>query len=138
MAILIISPKKTTSVSRKEAGNAFLEKTFNRADSALQCKLIMASFRYSGNFENPFRLPAEAFTAPLKKKKISSPLNKLKLSLKGVLLKEKPLAILEDENGKTYICGTGEKIQEEIVASIEENRVTLSGSGGRYTLTVKE
>jgi hypothetical protein len=135
--IALIAPHSTSNNVKKSNDDIF-SKAFALADSALKCKPKTGSFEYSGVFENPFRLLAETFAAPAKKKNSASSLGRIKLVLKGVLLKEKPLAILEDEKGKTFICGIGEKISEDAVESIEANRVTLRGSQGSYTLTVKE
>jgi hypothetical protein len=66
------------------------------------------------------------------------PGSQVKLTLKGVLLKKQPLAILEDESGKTYICGVDETVKEQRVVKIESTSVTLRNSLGAYTLTVKE
>ena len=128
-----------TAVSRvRQSSDDVLFTVFKRADSALECNPKTDVFKYNGNFENPFRLLSEAFAPPVKKKDASSSMARTTLTLKGVLLKEQPLAILEDGTGKTFICGIGEKIQEHIVESIGPNRVTLRGSQGAVTLSVKE
>jgi hypothetical protein len=66
------------------------------------------------------------------------PESQVKLTLKGVLLKKQPLAILEDSLGKTYICGVDETVKEQRVEKIESNRIFLRNSLGSYILTVKE
>ncbi len=135
---LLISPRPMVAPgARSVQDDDGLLSNFTRADHALKCKPMTDAFRFSGNFDDPFRLPSEAFAAPVKKKN-PSPAARINLTLKGVLLKERPLAILEDGAGKTFICGIGETIQEHTVASIEPNRITLRGSGGVYTLSVKE
>jgi hypothetical protein len=113
-------------------------KAFTLADSALKYKPPSTAFEYTGGFENPFRLLSETFAAPVKRSPTVAMLGPIKLTLKGVLLKEKPLAILEDESNKTFICSIGDKIGEDFIESIEANRVTLRGKRGPYTLIVKE
>jgi hypothetical protein len=125
----------------KHAETAPEEKVFSSmaavADSALKYRPKSSSARFNGNFENPFRSAGEAF-APSVKKSAPLPGSQVKLTLKGVLLKKQPLAILEDESGKTYICGVDETVKEQRVVKIESTSVTLRNSLGAYTLTVKE
>jgi hypothetical protein len=136
--IALIAPHPAVALAARQKGDDFFPAALTMADSALTCKPKTVPFQYLGNFENPFLLASEAFAPPVKKNKASASLTGIKLVLKGVLLKERPLAILEDETGKTYICGVGDTIQRDFVASIEADRVTLRGNGGPYTLTVKE
>ena len=133
----LISPHPTVVSRIRQSGGDVLLTVFSRADSALKCKPTADVFKYDRNFENPFRLLSEAFAPPVKTKNASSA-TRITLTLKGVLLKEQPLAILEDGTGKTFICGIGEKIQEHTVESIEPNHVTLRGSQGKFTISVKE
>jgi hypothetical protein len=135
---VLIAPHATSVPNARRHEDDVLLAVFNRAGNALKCRPRTDAFTYDGNFENPFRLLSEAFASPVKKKTASSSTAQITLTLKGVLLKERPLAILEDGSGKTFICGIGEKIQELVVESIEPNRVTLRGSQGAYTLSVKE
>ena len=136
--IALVAPTPATALNIRENKNDAFSGVIALADSALKCRPKTDALHYEAVFENPFSLLSEAFSAPVKKKNASSSLQQVKLTLKGVLLKEQPLAILEDTTGKTYICGIGEKIQENIVESIEPNRVTLRGSQGVYALSVKE
>ena len=108
------------------------------ADSALKTAPKIAGPAFTGQFENPFKTPAEAFAPPAQKTVKASPESQVKLTLKGVLLKKQPLAILEDETGKTYICGKDETIKGQLVERIEATGVTLRNSLGSYTLIVKE
>jgi hypothetical protein len=67
-----------------------------------------------------------------------APETQVKLSLKGVLLKARPLAILEDASGKTYICGMGETVCGQTIENIEATSVRLQNTLGSYSLVVKE
>jgi hypothetical protein len=135
---LLIVPRTTATADVRRQSDELLSPVFNRADSALRCKPAIGAFKYTPNFENPFRLLSEAFTPPARKKNTPASMARITLTLKGVLLQERPLAILEDGAGKTFICGIGENIQEFSIISIESNKVTLRGSQGAVTLSVKE
>ena len=133
----LIAPPPTTVKAGRQKNSDTLTGVIDLTDSALKCTPRFFPFHYDGNFESPFRLFSEAFAPPVKIQK-TSPAQKITLVLKGVLLKEQPLAILEDETGKTFICGIGETIRENVVESIEPSRVKLRGSQGTYMLSVKE
>jgi type II secretory pathway component PulC len=135
IATLIAAPHVAVKTLRQKNSDT-LARVTNLADSALKCMSRFSPFYYTGNFESPFRLFSEAFAPPVLTKNASTP--RITLVLKGVLLKEQPLAILEDETGKTSICGIGETIRENVIESIEPNRVKLRGSRGTYMLSVKE
>ncbi|NLW33773.1 MAG: hypothetical protein GXY77_20180 [Fibrobacter sp.] len=108
---------------------------FELIERALAYKTNDSSFTYTGDFENPFR----NFIQKQKKSSgKSSPLpQRTQLFLKGILIKEKPLAILEDQRGETYIRSIGETVQDQKIISISENRVTLRDLRGTYELSVE-
>ena len=134
-ALLTLPPvAATTGLQRNDP----VSKIIDLADSALHCGPVASPIRYYEDFETPFRLVSEAFAPSMGKKNASSPVLHLSLILKGVLLKDRPLAILEDEKGATFICGIGEKIQEYVVESIGPNNIRLRGRQGAVTLSVKE
>ena len=101
-------------------------------------ELKIIFFEYHGNFEAPFRIVSEAFAPRVERKTESSGPVRVDLVLKGVLLKDKPLAILENEKGVTFICGIGETVQDFVVESIGASHVQLRGRQGAITLSVKE
>lgn len=97
------------------------------------------SFEYTGGFENPFR--------PLHPKRVHSAkrstggagkIARSKFLLKGILTKNKPLAILEDGLGETYIRGVGDKALDQVVVKITSNQVTMRDNLGTYVLVVEE
>lgn len=106
-------------------------------DSAVTSVPKKKYFDYTGGFENPFRPVRSVHVVKTSKYKAAAP-PRVKLSLKGILIKNKPLAILEDDMGQTYIRGVGEKALEQQVVAISDNRVTLRDHLGRYELTVEE
>lgn len=112
-------------------------KEFELINRALEMKAQSADFVYKGNFVSPFRkltfVPRrKAGSAPKKQKEVK------KLFLKGTLIKENALAILEDEEGKTYICKEGDYVHNRLIANIADNQVTLSDGSGSTVLKVKE
>ena len=112
-------------------------KEFELVNKALEIKAQGKDFVYEGTFDSPFRklsfVPRrKAGRTPKKQIAVK------KLFLKGTLIKENALAILEDEDGKTYICKQGDYVHNRLVANIANNEVTLTGAGGRTVLKVKE
>jgi hypothetical protein len=133
----LLSPPAAVSEARKGPDDP-VAKAIAAADGALRCKPKAAPFEYRADVASPFRLAQEAFAPPASKRRVLSPVSRVSLVLKGVLLKDKPLAILEDEKGGTFICGIGEKVQDLAVESIGQSSVQLRGPQGAITLSVKE
>ncbi len=108
---------------------------FKKIDAVLSKKVIQNRFVYAGVSENPFRRYGDD---PAKKRNTASLHDRPKLSLKGILLKNSPLAIIEDANGETFIRGIGEAIVEQKIVKINDNKVTLHDARGDYDLVVEE
>jgi hypothetical protein len=108
--------------------------------AALAIPMRMQPPRYPNNVENPFR-PSSA-PAGIAQNSAPGPAAEGKthpgLSLKGVLVRQRPMAIIEDDAGKTLICGQGDTIAGAIVIKITDERVVLRSSRGSFELTVKE
>jgi hypothetical protein len=108
-------------------------------DKTLGLSLKPSTFEYKGDFENPFKLWGEHNNTITENNRESKEYQREKLLLKGILIKEnRPLAILEDSNGKTNIVGIGEKIYEQEVISITDKCVLLKDKKGKYELKVEE
>lgn len=112
-------------------------KEFELVNKALEIKAKGKDFVYRGSFDSPFRrlsfVPGrKAGSTPKRHKEVKN------LFLKGTLIKENALAILEDEDGKTYICKEGDYVHNRLVTNIANNQVTLSDGGGSTVLKVKE
>jgi hypothetical protein len=60
------------------------------------------------------------------------------LSLKGVLLRVHPIAIIEDAQGKAWICGIGDSAAGAIVRKITADHVEVSDAHGSWILITKE
>lgn len=56
------------------------------------------------------------------------------LVLKGFLAKEKPLAIIEDSRGETFILGVGDSLYGQKILSIQPDRVKIRDGVGEYTI----
>jgi len=104
-------------------------------DDALNKRIVRDTFQYVGSFESPFRKLGD----DLAKKSASANVPvRPTLFLKGILLKNEPLAILEDEQGETYIEGVGQIVLGQEIVKINDNKVTLRDSRGKYDLVVEE
>ena len=106
-------------------------------DSALSSIPAASSFKYSGGFENPFRGWQKSAKPGGKHTKSTRP-PRARFALKGILIKNKPLAILESEMGETFIRGINGKALEQTIVSITENSVIIRDHLGTYELSVEE
>ena len=113
-----------------------VNKSLELMDKALQTEKHHEYFTYTGTFECPFR--KKGSSSGKNTSKSQNIPERHKLYLKGILIKEKPLAILEDESGETYIRGVGEKVTDQVIVSILDTKVTLRDSRGSYELVVEE
>ena len=127
--------------------NRIRNSDFHPADSTTMVRLslinkavadipVLNDFEYTGGFENPFKSFHEKSAA--RPRGSSAVVSRSKFILKGILTKNKPLAILEDGMGETYIRGVGEKALEQTVVRITNNRVTMRDRAGTYELVVEE
>lgn len=131
----------TSLLEKKPADNKLMDAFFahnelKKMDATLSKKIVLDTFNYIATFESPFRKRGEDPSRNANKKPDLS--GRTKLFLKGILQKNAPLAILEDENGETYIRGIGEKALDQEIFKIANNRVTLRDSRGNYDLVVEE
>lgn len=133
----LVSPRTMQSAPVKNARDIFLSNAFASTDSALKIVAELRSYQFPSAMENPFKPVSEADPLVLKHHG-QAPETQVKLSLKGVLLKTRPLAILEDASGKTYICGMGETVCGQTIENIEATSVRLHNTLGSYSLVVKE
>ncbi len=109
-------------------------------DKALGLRPSVAPVRFRGGFESPFKMPSEAHvnTTSAHDRTPPAALSRPRLTLKGVLYKSSPLAILEDAGGATAIIGVGDTLFGQKVTAITKNSVTLRDRHGTYELSVKE
>jgi hypothetical protein len=137
-AVSFFFPHPIKSIAIGNARDIFLSRAMASTDSALKIMPELRSYRFPSAMENPFRLASEADPSAAKRHPGQAPETQIKLLLKGVLLKSRPLAILEDPTGKTYICGVGETVCGQFIVEIEATRVALRNNLGSYSLIVKE
>lgn len=107
-------------------------------NSAIRLTPPGKQFDYTGQFENPFRLQGKVPQGGRASGKTAAKILRTPLALKGVLTKDRPLAILENGAGETFIRAVGEKAGEQTVVSIKDNRVTLRDHLGTYEIIVEE
>jgi hypothetical protein len=90
---------------------------------------------YAGGFECPFR----AYGAgPSNDRPVHAPARRPVFALKAILTKGHPQAILEDDQGATFICGAGDSVRNQRVVSIGERGVTLRDRQGTYEIPVRQ
>jgi hypothetical protein len=98
-------------------------KSFELINSALSEKKQQAPFIFPGLPVSPFRMAGSVMSEKRGVSVASAPL--LQLRLQGTLNKENGLAILVDEQNKTYICKKGDTILTWIIKDIMEDKVTV-------------
>ena len=65
-----------------------------------------------------------------------APTRRPQLRLKGVLIKDTPFAILEDEQGESHIVEVGARVEGQTVVEITPRQVRLRDYRGTYALVV--
>jgi len=115
----------------------FQLKAFEQVDKALENKVKPIFYTFEGVFDPPFRkLPGDK-VKPRSMTPVKQPVLK-KLFLKGTLNKANALAIIEDEDGKTYICKEGDKVHNRLIFKISEDQVIIKDNGNNTVLLKKE
>lgn len=112
-------------------------KEFEMVDKALHTTTRTPPFTFTGGFDTPFHIIEGSTRKGSRGAAKPVPIYN-KLTLKGTLIKDKPLAVIEDEDGKTFISKQGDRIHNLTIVSISDDRVTLRSSSGTVTLKVKE
>jgi hypothetical protein len=114
---------------------SLLAKEMQTIDNALKNTSQARPFNFNGEFESPLRLQGAAGADEKPEHpKVSAPLRP-RLIFKGILMKESPLAIVEDETGKTYICKVGEEVMGQKIVKIQATNLTLGDAKGTYSLS---
>jgi len=141
-AAVSILPELPAEFSRNKS-NTGKEKNLINGESlqminkALSEESKTESFTYAGAFESPFRKRG-ALTQKTSQSRIVPIPDRPRLSIKGILTKENPLAILEDERGETYIRGIGDNALGQEICQIKEDKIVLRDRRGTYELAVEE
>jgi len=104
--------------------------------AALAAATAEKPYAYTGGFESPFRAYG---SGPSNGGSIrAAPARRPAFTLKAILTKGKPQAILEDDQGTTFICGAGDTIRNQKVVAIGERGVTLRDRQGTYEIPVRQ
>jgi hypothetical protein len=112
-------------------------KAFEKINRALESKGETRNFVFSGTVSSPFRPLSTQGVGRRKTGKTVKTVYKT-LFLKGTLIKEGALAIIEDEDGKTFICRQGEKVHNRLIVKVGEDEVTIKDDNGTTVLKVRE
>lgn len=124
---------------RKQTSKSIIDNSIASINDVLSLSPHYDFFTYTSGFESPFRKHGAARTqAQTSKSSQEVTPSRPELLLKGVLLKEKSLAIIEDGGGQTYIRGTGETVLDQQIVSINADKVVLRDRKGTYELAVEE
>lgn len=131
----IIQLTNNTSVHSTKIEN----ESFKIIDLALKEVVNQNFYNYVGDFENPFQ--KNSITTNSESESTSPKTNvpdRIQLKLKGILSNERPLAILEDNEGKTFIRGVGDSIANQKIYAISGSNVTILDGKKKYEIIVKE
>lgn len=112
-------------------------KGFELVNRALKTKSRKYTFVFEGSFNSPFRKISGVKRRKSGRGTKPKPTYKT-LFLKGTLIKKNALAIIEDEDGKTFICKKGDRVHNRLIASIGEDMVTIRDNGRTTILKVKD
>ncbi|NLD98718.1 MAG: hypothetical protein GX640_02495 [Fibrobacter sp.] len=127
-----------TKTPSRQTLPSVVNKSLSNIERALKIESKSDFFTYSATFESPYRKKGETVQVDKNIKQLPGPIRP-RLILKGVLLNANALAILEDEQGKTYIRGAGDTIlDQQTIIAIKANRVIMRDRQGSYELTVEE
>jgi hypothetical protein len=113
------------------------QETFAQIEKALRIDTGVHAYAFSGDYPDPLR----AYRAVVRRRAATPAgpsYTRTELTLKGVLAKENPLAIIQDQGGKTHICKVGDAVDEQEVIAIQEDMIRVRDRLGAYELTVKE
>lgn len=128
-----VSKAKTNELSIKKAYT-----TSNIIDSALSEKNVPEPFLFKKDVESPFsQLNSKPVTKRSTSKTPKAIIPRKKVFLKGILDKKNALALLEDEQGKTFICKIGDQVYNWTVTEIRDQHVVIKDGSFEEILKVK-
>lgn len=131
-----------TAVQKKPQASKHIEKNIKlkaleKVDKALEKKIHSPFFVFEANFDPPFRKLTGSSIRPRNVNR-KNPVVKKQLFLKGTLIKDNALAVIEDEDGKTYIRKEGDVIHNQVIVSIMPDQVKIRVGKKIEVLTIKE
>lgn len=132
---MLNTPKDTQKLLPQSLGAT----TQPSVEKALKAIPEYNEFKYNAEHKTPFRSleKGHIITSPSGGSKKPSYIRQT-LKLKGILFKKKPLAILEDENGRSHICGIGEIVHKQKILKISEKGVMLRDPLGSYEIPAQD
>ncbi len=94
-------------------------------------------FNLPKSLSSPFKIAG--YRPPSRRKRIVKPsYQRIPLQLKGILAKENPLAIIENQEGKSFICKKGDTVGEQEIYEIGAEEVIMRDKLGTYPIAVSE
>lgn len=135
--VQIVTAFTATNDKNASQGQDLKLKGFELVNQALQKKTKAFTFTFKGAFDSPFRKISGVTRRKTGGSKKAKAVFK-KLYLKGTLIKNNALAIIEDEDGKTFICKEGDRVHNRLIAKISKDKVTIRDNGGTTVLKVKD
>ncbi len=134
--VKVVSAFLTVPLEIKKYEKDIKLEAFEKVDKVLATKIETTDFTFKGSFDSPFsQLFNNGVTRRTTGRK-TKPVVK-RLFLKGTLIKDNALAIIEDEDGKTYICKQGDKVHNRLIENISNDEVTIKDVSGKTVLKVK-
>jgi type II secretory pathway component PulC len=131
-------PLKQNTVAAAPAESEF-SASLALEEKALSLPPSSVAVRYSGQFECPLKVQSEALQPAGSSASRRAPApTRPQLSLKGILFKSSPLAIVENTGGKTAILAVGDTISGQTITAIGKASVTFRDKHGTWDLSVKE
>jgi hypothetical protein len=139
LGIYVLTGIKPSGINQSNSlsiqDESLAQREVKKLDNALNRRITADTFQYVGNFETPFRMTGD--NGQKKVPKVNLPARP-RLLLKGILQKDVPLAIIEDEQGETFIEGVGKSIHGQEIVKISNTSVTLKDNRGHYDIMVEE
>lgn len=127
-----------TAAMSREHSTKIENESFKIIDKALKEVVNQHFFNYTGDFENPFQNGPVAGNGQSSTTSKPKEPERIPLRLKGILTNERPLAILEDVNGRSFIRGVGDSVENQRIMAISGGKVTILDGKNKYDIIVKE
>ena len=139
VGLSLFDSKTTLQKNQNHAQKALFNHRFGYADSALYSKAPLVYNTFEGNFNNPFMpesgtMEIDNHTKQVVKDTIKKPV----ITVKGILLKKFPIAILEGDSGKTYICGVNDTLKGMRIVKIEAAGVFVQTDHSGHCFRIKD
>ncbi len=136
--ILFNLPEQISKAATNELSIKKAYTTSNIIDSALSEKNVPEPFIFKQDVGSPFsQLNSKPVTRRSTNKTPKVIIPRKKVFLKGILDKKNALALLEDEQGKTFICKIGDQVYNWTITDIRDQHVVIKDGSFEEVLKVK-